>query len=99
MNSDISKEEQTNIEYACVKWEGVSNGPKSGWSKKGCTIESSTEGEILCSCNHLTSFAVLVVSSSDLITGICFRLMIYSLMIFSNKLDNSSLIHVKYLPH
>ncbi|KAJ8043022.1 Latrophilin-like protein LAT-2 [Holothuria leucospilota] len=67
INSDISKEEHTNVEYACVKWEGVSNGPKSRWSKKGCTTEPSSEGEILCSCNQLTSFAVLVKVRNDMI--------------------------------
>lgn len=39
----------------------TSNGSSGSWSSDGCTLldESSTERTI-CSCNHLTNFAVLM---------------------------------------
>ncbi|XP_069831951.1 adhesion G-protein coupled receptor F3-like [Dendropsophus ebraccatus] len=43
----------------CVFWDFSIPGPGGGWSDVGCT--SSVENNITrCSCNHLTSFAVLM---------------------------------------
>lgn len=30
------------------------------WSKTGCTLVESTRDQTICSCNHLTNFAVLM---------------------------------------
>jgi hypothetical protein len=30
------------------------------WSKRGCHVVSTTDTQTVCSCNHLTSFAVLM---------------------------------------
>ena len=42
----------------CVTWNFTLN----DWTTEGCTTrESSDQDVILCSCNHLTNFALLVV--------------------------------------
>uniref|UniRef100_A0A8C3XY87 Adhesion G-protein coupled receptor G2 n=1 Tax=Catharus ustulatus TaxID=91951 RepID=A0A8C3XY87_CATUS len=35
-------------------------GGHGGWSYEGCTVKESRVNETVCSCNHLTSFAVLM---------------------------------------
>uniref|UniRef100_A0A671QRS7 Adhesion G protein-coupled receptor G2a n=1 Tax=Sinocyclocheilus anshuiensis TaxID=1608454 RepID=A0A671QRS7_9TELE len=40
----------------------VKLGGLGGWNRNGCYVKNSTENETICSCNHLTSFAVLLVS-------------------------------------
>lgn len=37
-------------------------GGKGGWNSSGCFFLNKTDNELKCSCNHLTSFAVLMVS-------------------------------------
>lgn len=32
-----------------------------GWNPKGCNVQNSTDNETVCGCNHLTSFAILLV--------------------------------------
>jgi len=36
-------------------------GGHGGWSYEGCIVKESRVNETVCSCNHLTSFAVLMV--------------------------------------
>ncbi|XP_037403232.1 adhesion G-protein coupled receptor G2-like isoform X3 [Pygocentrus nattereri] len=43
---------------SCVFWNFSLNSGSGGWSSEGCTVMSSTETETVCSCNHLTSFAL-----------------------------------------
>ena len=39
-------------------------GGKGGWSDRGCRhVESADDNRTVCECDHLTHFAVLVVSS------------------------------------
>ena len=33
------------------------------WSNKGCHNTTTNKTEILCECNHLTNFAILLVSN------------------------------------
>ena len=33
------------------------------WSGNGCSGQSMSENEVKCSCNHLTNFGVLAVST------------------------------------
>ncbi|KAH9492880.1 Adhesion G-protein coupled receptor D1 [Bulinus truncatus] len=40
----------------------MSVGPAGGWSADGCHTESIQDDRIVCSCDHLTSFAVLIGS-------------------------------------
>lgn len=36
-------------------------GDRGGWSSEGCSVVNSTAEATTCSCNHLTSFAILLV--------------------------------------
>lgn len=46
----------------CVFWDFEANGGLGRWSSNGCKYEFIGDGVARCSCNHLTHFAVLVVS-------------------------------------
>ncbi|XP_032739355.1 putative adhesion G protein-coupled receptor E4P [Lontra canadensis] len=46
-----------NEQSICVYWQG------SSWSNEGCQVISSDENQTLCSCNHLSSFAILMAST------------------------------------
>ncbi|XP_053467528.1 adhesion G-protein coupled receptor G2 [Ictalurus furcatus] len=52
----------------CVFWDFKQNGGAGGWNKSGCFLLNSTDNEMKCSCNHLTSFAVLMDISRGGIT-------------------------------
>lgn len=53
----------------CVFWDFEKNEGAGGWSNVGCAVmNTSTENETVCSCNHLTSFAVLMDISRGGIT-------------------------------
>ena len=39
----------------------------SDWTRRGCTTSVGGNGVVTCTCNHLTNFAVLVVSRSIVI--------------------------------
>uniref|UniRef100_A0AAR2KN49 Adhesion G protein-coupled receptor G2a n=1 Tax=Pygocentrus nattereri TaxID=42514 RepID=A0AAR2KN49_PYGNA len=53
----------------CVFWDFEKNYGSGGWNNTGCAVlNTSTENETVCSCNHLTSFAVLMDLSRDVIT-------------------------------
>ncbi|KAF5883110.1 adhesion G-protein coupled receptor G2, partial [Clarias magur] len=49
----------------CVFWDFSENGGAGGWNTSGCSLVNSTDTETTCSCNHLTSFAVLLDLSRD----------------------------------
>ncbi|XP_044110851.1 adhesion G protein-coupled receptor E3-like, partial [Neovison vison] len=51
------KMKRENEQSICVYWQG------SSWSNEGCQVISSDENQTLCSCNHLSSFAILVASA------------------------------------
>nr|XP_009862007.2 adhesion G protein-coupled receptor L3-like [Ciona intestinalis] len=54
----ISKSEET---LDCVYWEAQTEHNEGGaWSTKGCEVMSSNHTHTVCSCTHLTSFAVLL---------------------------------------
>ena len=59
----------------CVTWDFGMN----DWSTEGCSLNAtSSDGIVTCTCNHLTNFAVLVVSQTMLIiiimVGNCFTM-------------------------
>ncbi|NWS24973.1 AGRG2 protein, partial [Polioptila caerulea] len=54
------KPNQDNSTVRCVFWDFNKNGGHGGWSYEGCTVRESRVNETVCSCNHLTSFAVLM---------------------------------------
>lgn len=50
----------TNDKAVCAYWD-FSSGKYGGWSRDGCMISnSSTPTEIICECDHLSNFAVLI---------------------------------------
>ncbi|KFQ25521.1 G-protein coupled receptor 64, partial [Merops nubicus] len=54
------KPNQDNSTVRCVFWDFSKNAGHGGWSYEGCTVKESRVNETVCSCNHLTSFAVLM---------------------------------------
>lgn len=46
----------------CVFWDFTAAGGLGNWSSFGCVKVSSRNGVVTCQCNHLTNFAILVVS-------------------------------------
>ncbi|KAG8524306.1 Adhesion G-protein coupled receptor G5 [Galemys pyrenaicus] len=45
----------------CVFWKkGASQNYWGGWSPEGCRTEQPSSSQVLCRCNHLTYFAVLM---------------------------------------
>ncbi|XP_074895424.1 adhesion G-protein coupled receptor G5 [Buteo buteo] len=50
----------------CVFWQpGASVGSPGSWSREGCET-THREGTVICHCNHLTYFAVLLVPAGTL---------------------------------
>lgn len=47
------------IEPRCVFWNFSSSGGQGGWDSTGCESKNNEEN-ISCSCNHLTSFSILM---------------------------------------
>uniref|UniRef100_A0A671R5D2 Adhesion G-protein coupled receptor G2 n=1 Tax=Sinocyclocheilus anshuiensis TaxID=1608454 RepID=A0A671R5D2_9TELE len=67
-----------NYVASCVFWDFDQNGGLGGWNGNGCSVKnSSTENETVCSCNHLTSFAVLLVCISDSLHAIILTFITY----------------------
>ena len=52
----VGKDNQTLLR--CGFWEADAQ----VWSTDGCSITSDNQTGVVCTCNHLTDFAVLVVS-------------------------------------
>ena len=47
----------------CVSWDFNLEGGDGDWSESGCRYDGVNDrGRVLCECDHLTNFAVLVVS-------------------------------------
>ncbi|XP_026219871.1 mucin-3A isoform X2 [Anabas testudineus] len=49
-----------NFTASCAFWDFTLNGGGGGWSSFGCFVVNVTAEETTCSCNHLTSFAILL---------------------------------------
>ncbi|NWX46112.1 AGRF5 protein, partial [Steatornis caripensis] len=71
----------------CVFWNFTFNKQRGGWDTRGCT-PTEVEDYIICSCNHLTSFSILMspdkssqVIFEDYITYIGLAISILSLVI------------------
>lgn len=53
---------QEGYTVTCVFWkEGAGKHSWGAWSPKGCYTEQPSPTQVLCHCNHLTYFAVLMV--------------------------------------
>ncbi|XP_074916189.1 adhesion G-protein coupled receptor G2 isoform X2 [Chelonoidis abingdonii] len=51
---------QDNLTVKCAFWDFNENGGKGGWSYEGCMVKERRANETVCTCNHLTSFGVLL---------------------------------------
>ncbi|KAH1185936.1 hypothetical protein KIL84_018685 [Mauremys mutica] len=51
---------QDNLTVRCAFWDFNENGGKGGWSYEGCMVKERRANETVCTCNHLTSFGVLL---------------------------------------
>nr|XP_023656431.1 uncharacterized protein LOC111838075 isoform X1 [Paramormyrops kingsleyae]XP_023656432.1 uncharacterized protein LOC111838075 isoform X1 [Paramormyrops kingsleyae] len=51
---------QSSSKVSCVFWDFNFNGGSGGWNTAGCSVQNETDERTVCSCNHLTSFAVLL---------------------------------------
>ncbi|XP_068438460.1 adhesion G-protein coupled receptor G2 [Clinocottus analis] len=54
-----------NYTASCAFWVTNQNGGGGRWSSAGCFVVKTTTEETTCSCNHLTSFAILLDLSRD----------------------------------
>ncbi|KAM4605953.1 uncharacterized protein adgrg2a [Polymixia lowei] len=63
----IRNAEPTPANYvaSCVFWDFSLTGGGGGWNPDGCFVVNSTEENTTCSCNHLTSFAILMDLSRE----------------------------------
>ena len=56
--------------HTCVYWNFSANEGAGGWHTEGCVMTSVMTshrgGVAVCQCDHLTNFAVLLVSCLDL---------------------------------
>ncbi|XP_070784639.1 adhesion G-protein coupled receptor G4 [Enoplosus armatus] len=57
-----------NYVASCAFWDFTQNGGGGGWSSAGCFVVNATAEDTTCSCNHLTSFAILLDLSREGIT-------------------------------
>ncbi|XP_037543564.1 adhesion G-protein coupled receptor G2-like [Nematolebias whitei] len=55
-----SEPKPANYVATCVFWDFTMNNNSGGWSPDGCFVQNSTDNETICSCSHLTSFAILL---------------------------------------
>ena len=49
----------------CVSWDFNADGGRGNWTSEGCETISLVDGVATCECNHLTNFAILVVSMME----------------------------------
>ncbi|XP_059183409.1 adhesion G-protein coupled receptor G2 [Centropristis striata] len=54
-----------NFVASCAFWDFSQNGGGGGWSFDGCSLVNATAEKTTCSCNHLTSFAILLDLSRE----------------------------------
>ncbi|KAF7656917.1 hypothetical protein LDENG_00034460 [Lucifuga dentata] len=54
-----------NYVASCVFWDFTQNGGGGGWNSTGCSVLNATQEDTTCSCDHLTSFAILLDLSRE----------------------------------
>ncbi|XP_020644848.3 adhesion G-protein coupled receptor G2 isoform X1 [Pogona vitticeps] len=57
---------QDNSTVRCAFWDFTKNGGVGGWAYEGCVVKERRSNETVCSCNHLTSFGVLLDLSRNI---------------------------------
>lgn len=53
----------------CVSWDFS----LQKWTTQGCMTSTGSDGVVLCHCNHLTNFAVIMVSQNNVRGNIYIR--------------------------
>jgi hypothetical protein len=51
---------QNNVSISCAYWR-IEDDQTASWSKDGCHLIDYTDENIICECDHLTHFAILMV--------------------------------------
>ena len=64
---------QVSDNVRCVSWDF----DLVDWTTRGCTTTLGQNGTVTCACNHLTNFAVLVVSNNNNILQCFFMLSLF----------------------
>jgi len=59
----LPKAQENGSAFFCVFWDQSIDEEYGGWSTEGCRLLQEEEQMAVCTCNHLTSFALLVVSA------------------------------------
>lgn len=52
---------------SCVFWDFNENNGAGDWSEEGCKYAGATDDSVACECDHLTNFAVLMVSTTSVL--------------------------------
>ncbi|XP_038077212.1 adhesion G-protein coupled receptor G2-like [Patiria miniata] len=60
INSERETSEGYECRSKCVYWDFSLNNGFGDWSTKGCKREMDSKGRVVCVCDHLTNFAVIV---------------------------------------
>ena len=55
------KEEDYDKNFTCVFWDESLDDGFGNWSSEGCRLTSDVIDKAECACDHLTSFALLMV--------------------------------------
>ena len=58
MNLMVSESRTASVEALCIDYYG-------DWSSYGCEVLNENTDSVTCGCNHLTTFALLLVSFSS----------------------------------
>ncbi|XP_048851224.1 mucin-5AC-like isoform X2 [Brienomyrus brachyistius] len=72
-----TKSNDSKRNVSCVFWDFTKNNGSGGWSRDGCFLQNNTNEQTTCSCNHLTSFAVLLDISTDIISPVQNEILTY----------------------
>ncbi|XP_048860576.1 adhesion G protein-coupled receptor F5-like isoform X2 [Brienomyrus brachyistius] len=56
----FDKRNKTKGSNQCVFWNFKVFNDIGGWDSTGCQLDSETDDNVTCSCNHLTSFSILM---------------------------------------
>ncbi|NXN24409.1 AGRF5 protein, partial [Nycticryphes semicollaris] len=60
INMIFKKENSALTSPKCVFWNFMLNEPRGSWDTQGCAATSEDKDYVNCSCNHLTSFSILM---------------------------------------
>ncbi|KAI8509422.1 hypothetical protein Bbelb_132700 [Branchiostoma belcheri] len=64
----VDRRNMTNM--TCVFWDFAANHGGGAWSTDGCSYRGMDKGRVVCECDHLTNFAVLMNSLNLLKFGL-----------------------------